>query len=172
MPREFLSCDWGTSSFRLRWVSGKEIVGLFSDETGCRTIFDRATAKDTDRATLYANFLSGVLNSVAQKRWGEAPAEPNITEFGERLGRSLAPPDRLELVISGMASSSIGWEELPYAGTPLALDASNLAFRRLEWENPSWISETYLISGVATEDDIMRGEETEAIGLLNQTSAF
>jgi 2-dehydro-3-deoxygalactonokinase len=67
-----------------------------------------------------------------------------------------------------MASSSIGWEELPYARTPLGLDASNLVFKRLDWPKPSSISETYLLSGAATDDDIMRGEETEAIGLLSQ----
>jgi 2-dehydro-3-deoxygalactonokinase len=172
MPREFLSCDWGTSSFRIRWVVGREVLLSYQDDTGCRVMFDRAAKSPSEsRATVYESFLRKILSSLAKTWWGEVPAEPLATGNRiDRLGRSLAPPDQLELVISGMASSSIGWEELAYARTPLALDASNLSFKRLAWNKPEWISETYLISGAATEEEIMRGEETEAIGLLNQVS--
>jgi 2-dehydro-3-deoxygalactonokinase len=146
VTRQFLSCDWGTSSFRIRWVAKGEIVREFQTKDGCRSIHDEALPSGEHRAVLYERFLRRALSN-----W---------------------PPstDPLPLVISGMASSSIGWLELPYAATPLKLNASNLRFQRLEWNKPGWLAETYLISGLATDNEIMRGEETEAIGLLDEAS--
>jgi len=146
MPREFLSCDWGTSSFRLRLVQNGEIVRESVDKTGCRSIHEEAVASGEIRPVLYERFLRKVLSN-----W--PPSE-----------------NPLPLVISGMASSSIGWIEVPYAPVPLKLNASNLRYEKVSWNRPSWLGETYLISGVATENEIMRGEETEAIGLLDEES--
>jgi 2-dehydro-3-deoxygalactonokinase len=142
MPREFLSCDWGTSSFRIRWIRDDEIVREFCYESGCKQLFDENPGEL--RAAAYQNFLQSVF------RGWRAPADP------------------IPLVISGMASSSIGWKEIPYASAPLKLDGSNLHFETIDWNSPAWISTTYLISGVATESEIMRGEETEALGLLRE----
>jgi 2-dehydro-3-deoxygalactonokinase len=146
MPREFLSCDWGTSSFRIRWIRDSEVVREFHDKTGCRTIHEEAIASGEQRPVLYERFLRKVLSN-----W--PPAE-----------------NRLPLVISGMASSSIGWIEVPYAPVPLKLNASDLRSEKISWNKPGWLGETYLISGVATENEMMRGEETEAIGLLDEGS--
>jgi 2-dehydro-3-deoxygalactonokinase len=143
MPGEFLSCDWGTSSFRLRRIRDGEIVHEFQDKTGCKVLHDQAVNSGEDRCTLYQGFLRRVLS--------EWPASQQT----------------VPLVISGMASSSIGWIELPYARAPLNLNARNLRYERMTWNKPGWLGETYLISGVATETEIMRGEETEAIGLLD-----
>jgi 2-dehydro-3-deoxygalactonokinase len=66
-----------------------------------------------------------------------------------------------------MASSTIGWMELPYASAPIQLDGSNLRTQLVSWNHPSFVARTCLISGVATDCEIMRGEETEAIGLLS-----
>jgi 2-dehydro-3-deoxygalactonokinase len=62
------------------------------------------------------------------------------------------------VVISGMAGSSIGWKELPYARLPFCLDGSDAVVDEIE-------SDTFLISGVRSEEDVMRGEETELLGL-------
>jgi len=140
---EFLSCDWGTSSFRIRWIKADQVIREFQDGTGCRTLFDEALASQKSRRALFESFLRGTLD-----RW-------------EGTG------SKIPLVISGMASSTIGWQEVPYARTPLRLDASNLRFELLYWNKPPWIGETYLISGLASDDEILRGEETEAIGLLS-----
>lgn len=147
MPREFLSCDWGTSSFRLRRIADGEIVREYVDKTGCKTVHEEALKTGEPRAILYERFLRRVLS-----HWPPS-AEP------------------LSLVISGMASSSIGWVELPYTSTPLKLNASNLCYQSVSWQKPGWVSDTFLISGAASKNDIMRGEETEAIGLLDETSA-
>jgi 2-dehydro-3-deoxygalactonokinase len=146
---QFLSCDWGTSSFRLRWISGQnhEIIRQYRDEAGSRSLFERSQ-KGESLAHAYETQLRDVLNS-----W-------------DNHAREVREP--LPLVISGMASSSIGWRELPYAAAPLKLDGSNLSFAKLDWKKPEWIGTTYLLSGVATQVEIMRGEETEAIGLLSE----
>ncbi len=75
-------------------------------------------------------------------------------------------PPRTPAIISGMASSSVGWRELAYARAPFALDGSGLRVEKIAWPAPTWIGETYLISGVATANDMMRGEECQIIGLL------
>jgi 2-dehydro-3-deoxygalactonokinase len=142
----FLSCDWGTSSFRIRWVADGEIAREFHDESGCRSIHQEAIASGESPAVLYERFLGRVLS-----KWPPS-AKP------------------LPLVISGMASSSIGWVELPYAKAPLKLDATDLRFQRVEWSKPAWVDGTFLISGLATENEIMRGEETEAIGLIDEVN--
>jgi 2-dehydro-3-deoxygalactonokinase len=69
------------------------------------------------------------------------------------------------VVISGMAGSSIGWKELPYARLPFRLDGSDAVVEEIE-------PDTFLISGVRSEEDVMRGEETELLGLeLGQEEA-
>ena len=69
-----------------------------------------------------------------------------------------------------MASSSVGWRELPYAKTPFPLDGSGVRSQELNWSKPEWLGPVYLISGVATACDMMRGEETEVIGLMSDVS--
>ncbi|HTG45764.1 MAG TPA: 2-dehydro-3-deoxygalactonokinase [Verrucomicrobiae bacterium] len=165
MVREFLSCDWGTSSFRIQWVADTkvtepggsqsgdkrfQVLRAYRDNTGSRSLFEKALElgdnSQEGRARIYADFLSGVL-----QQWKAAR---------QNLQRSIP------LVISGMASSSIGWQEVPYATAPLKLDGSNLQFAEVALQELNWIKRVYLISGVATENEMMRGEETEAIGLL------
>src|SRR4051812_2508684 len=108
--RDFLSCDWGTTSFRLRWLAEGEIKQEYADQAGCKAVFDSA---GEDRARLFEAHL-------------------------RRAIATLDPPrgKKLPLVISGMASSSIGWRELPYAQLPVQLDGTDLRVQRIEWDAP------------------------------------
>ena len=138
--REFLSCDWGTTSFRLRWIVDGEILREHSDQTGCKALFGSS---------------------------GENRADSFATHLRSAISKLDLPNSRtLPLAISGMASSTIGWRELPYAQLPLGLDGTQLRFEPLLWNSPPQITQTFLVSGAATENDMMRGEETEAIGLM------
>ncbi len=87
--------------------------------------------------------------------------EPLLAEWPQLLAG--AP-----IAISGMASSSIGWQELPYARLPMSLDGSGLLWRDAE---PLSLGDTehrvILVSGARTDTDVLRGEETEVIGLFN-----
>ena len=80
-------------------------------------------------------------------------------EFRTALGAAMDSLGATKpVVISGMAGSSIGWKELPYARLPFRLDGSDAVVNEIE-------PDTFLISGVRSEDDVMRGEETELLGL-------
>ena len=65
MPRgadpEFLSCDWGTSHFRLKRVSGGKIIAQFQDENGCKRLHQAAGGDARKRAELFEQqLLSGL----------------------------------------------------------------------------------------------------------------
>lgn len=144
--REFLSCDWGTSHFRLKWVDHGKVIASFCDENGCKNLAQSAGAGSAkSRAEAFESHLQAALNQTVRSK--------------------LVKP--IPLLISGMASSTIGWMELPYAAAPIQLDGSNLRTELVSWNHPSFVAGTYLISGVATDCEIMRGEETEAVGLLS-----
>src|SRR5205085_11075608 len=70
----------------------------------------------------------------------------------------------------GMASSSIGMKELPYADLPFLLDGHS-AYS--EWINggPVIANPILLISGVQHAGDVMRGEETQLTGVSSMTDA-
>lgn len=79
----------------------------------------------------------------------------------QKTGRSL---HGLPVVLSGMVTSSIGWSELPYTPLPVDLRSPDLQMEMMEadhdFEHP-----VLLVSGVRSDDDVMRGEEMELLGL-------
>jgi 2-dehydro-3-deoxygalactonokinase len=155
MTRDFLSCDWGTTSFRLRRVAGPDraVTREIRQPAGIKSLYEEARRSGAEiesaRANVFAGFLHGQLEAL--------------------LADEKTPGPRLPLVISGMASSSVGWRELPYATTPFPLDGSGLRWLELTWTQPERIGPTYLVSGVATAHDMMRGEESEIIGLMSDS---
>jgi 2-dehydro-3-deoxygalactonokinase len=155
MEPDFLSCDWGTTSFRLRWVSGPErkVIREIREKAGIKALHAEAAHGDEDstqRSNVFGRFLSAKLDSL--------------------LAGNTPPERALPLIISGMASSSIGWRELPYAKAPFPLDGRGLRSEEITWAQPAWVGPTWLISGIANETDMMRGEETEIIGLMSDPS--
>ena len=71
------------------------------------------------------------------------------------------------VLISGMASSSVGWKELPYANVPFtATDAGALGCESFHVSYRGTDLPIHLFSGVRTPSDVMRGEESELIGIL------
>jgi 2-dehydro-3-deoxygalactonokinase len=137
MSDRFVSCDWGTSSFRLRLVKSGNVVSEVKTRHGIRALNESLAAGD-DRDAAFGGYLS------------------------EQLGKLTSA--RLPVVLSGMASATIGWRELPYAKAPLRLDGSNLVHDCIA---VAAAASVHLISGACTNQDIMRGEETEAVGILN-----
>lgn len=79
-------------------------------------------------------------------------------EFPEVLRAGMAEIGAVTpVVISGMASSSLGWKELPYAPVPFRLDGGDGVVEEVA-------PEIFLVSGVRTAEEIMRGEETQLVG--------
>jgi 2-dehydro-3-deoxygalactonokinase len=149
----FLSCDWGTSAFRLRLVTVPDLTVVaeeVSDAGIAGTYQQWRENQDTDRINFYLRLIA-----------------ENIQKLEKRLGLNL---EQVPVVISGMASSSIGLLELPYQDLPFALDGSDVKTHFLA-ANPAFAHDLLLISGVRSEHDVMRGEETQLIGLITEQPA-
>ncbi len=137
----FISCDWGTTNFRLRVIDRRsfQILAEVINGQGVRTIHQEFLQSGVrDRQAYYTNYLNQQLEL-----------------FPETCRH-------LPVVASGMASSSVGLRELPYAELPVGADGGGL---RCEWVPLGTDRRLLLISGVRSTDDIMRGEEVQAVGL-------
>lgn len=143
---KFLSCDWGTSSFRLRLIRSEdlEIMAEIKNDRGILETFKswQQNGKATDRTLFYTAIIKDQLKLLSQKF--------DISLIG------------IPIILSGMASSSIGLIELPYKELPFNIDGSNLEVKFLDQEEDQ--NPLIIISGVRTENDIMRGEETKIAG--------
>jgi 2-dehydro-3-deoxygalactonokinase len=149
MMNEFLSLDWGTSSCRLRLVDTgtvRVVAEESSDQgiAGTYQAWQQTAGQDPEaRIAFYTRVIAA-----------------HIAALEKRLDRSLAG---IPVVISGMASASIGLLELPYRQLPFAIDGTGLQTRRIK-ASPAFAHDILLISGVRSEQDVMRGEETQLIG--------
>jgi 2-dehydro-3-deoxygalactonokinase len=92
----------------------------------------------------------------------------NIEKLQQQLEVSLA---NVSLILSGMASSSIGMKELPYKGLPFSLDGSDL-FADTIPGTELFPHDTIIISGVGSIDDVMRGEEIQLVGSVDGDITF
>lgn len=144
----FLSCDWGTSSFRLKLVASDtgRVITAIEDESGIKEIYKRWTAYDGDsnRIDFYQSFLKQKIEELKK-------TSPVAVDY---------PP----IILSGMASSSIGIKELAYAPLPFELENPNLNTEMVE-ATDRFPYDLYLVSGLCSSEDVMRGEETELLGL-------
>lgn len=144
----FLSCDWGTSNFRLKLAelrTGKVLNNLTTN-VGIKRIHSEWLEENnkTNRIGYFLNYLRS-----------------NIAELECRIERSLKD---IPLIISGMASSNLGLKELPYASLPLDINPSRLNVFIKE-ANHDFPHRLLLISGIKTENDVIRGEETQIFAL-------
>jgi 2-dehydro-3-deoxygalactonokinase len=146
--KKFLSCDWGTTSFRLRLVeiAGEKIIAEKNSNEGIAKVFDlwKQAGKTEDRRfSFYLDRISQCIGSIEKT-----------------LDYSL---DGFPLVISGMACSTMGMIDLPYKGVPFSADGSDLITEFTEANN-EFNHDIIFISGARTENDAMRGEETQLVG--------
>jgi 2-dehydro-3-deoxygalactonokinase len=145
---KFLSCDWGTSSFRLRLVetAGATVIAEENSHYGIAKVFEswKQSGKPEDvRFFFYLDIIGQHIDALRKK-----------------LSSSL---DGLPLVISGMACSTLGMIDLPYKELPFSTDGSDLITKLAEAGN-NFKHDIIFISGVKTGSDAMRGEETQLVG--------
>ncbi len=149
---EFLSCDWGTSSFRLRLVeaAGMRVLAEDSSDNGIASTFAAWSETGEEEPGKRVQFYLHVLRE-------------SVAKLEQTLSKSLKA---IPVIISGMASSSIGLLELPYSQLPFAVDGADVRVKLIKrssgFENP-----VLLISGVCSKDDVMRGEETQLMGIIS-----
>ena len=141
----FLSVDWGTSNFRLKLVEklSLHVVKELITSIGVKPLYLKWQQEGGDREFIFLNYL-----------------KQQIDELQSNL------PENIEIIISGMASSSIGIRELPYASLPFNVSGKGLYVELIQ--HPSFRYSFQLISGVHSDDDVMRGEETQMVGLADE----
>lgn len=149
---KILSCDWGTSNFRLYLLESKTLdcLGQVSSAAGVGVLRRQIEEKGVAARPYFLSFLQEQIELLAQKTKQELKSLP--------------------LFISGMASSSIGIFELPYAQLPFSITGEDVVYHKIE-ANPSFSHTIYLFSGLQSPTDVMRGEETQVIGMQNNISA-
>ncbi|MBC7922844.1 MAG: 2-dehydro-3-deoxygalactonokinase [Ferruginibacter sp.] len=151
MKEWLLCCDWGTSSFRLRLVDTRShrTIGEVLSQQGVASTFDAWKA-------------GGDHGEPARSEFFQRQLKQQIDALSIQLSVRL---DSVAVVISGMASSSLGMAEVPYATLPFAVDGSQVSIRRFAWRE-EFPHEITLVSGVRSQQDVMRGEETQLVGLV------
>ncbi len=137
----FISCDWGTTNFRMRLVDANtlEVIKTIKTDQGIKSLYTAYLNQNTETQTqFFATYLEKQIQQLPTKH-------------------------RHHLVIAtGMASSTIGLEELAYAAMPFHQSGEGLKWKALTLENGINV---LLLSGAQSATGMMRGEETQAIGL-------
>ena len=142
--KKIISVDWGTSNLRIRLVNADPfiIIEEIASKMGVKSIYNQWLKKDKDREVYFLNFLHS-----------------QISLFNTKIDLSIP------IVISGMASSSIGLRELPYVKLPFDTNGKSLYVETLFFKKK--FNPIYLISGVKSKSDVIRGEEVQIVGLLS-----
>jgi 2-dehydro-3-deoxygalactonokinase len=142
----FISCDWGTSSFRLRLIDTvtKKVLAESRSAQGIAAAYALfIESGGSDRVLFYTDIL----------------LKP-IKELEAQAGFIL---DEVTVIISGMASSSMGMIELPYKSIPFYIKKASLETHFIV-ATDLCRHNLIVVSGVRSGNDVMRGEETILVG--------
>jgi 2-dehydro-3-deoxygalactonokinase len=143
-----LCCDWGTTSFRLRLTNLKaDVIADTHSEKGILVHHNHWLSQKDDNPERRFDYYLQYIQS-------------QIGEIRHNLDIDIAT---LPLVISGMAISSIGMMNMPYGNLPFSVAATT----GFEWRLQQNGAPIILVTGVCSSDDLMRGEETQIIGLYH-----
>jgi 2-dehydro-3-deoxygalactonokinase len=150
--RKFISCDWGTSALRLKVV-----------DVDSKTVMAEASGEQGISGTVDLWKQSGMLEDKRMFFY-QSILKEQLVKLEQQLNVSLQD---VPVIISGMASSNIGMLELPYKQVPLSANGNDLTVEVVE-SSDNFMHKMLLISGIRTNNDVMRGEETQLIGCLNE----
>ena len=142
---KFLSCDWGTSTFRIRLVDAvkREAPAELKTNDGIADTHHQwlaAGRPEAERIDFYRRKLDDAINHLS----------------GDVV-------KGLPVILSGMASSSIGLAELPYQEFPFSWELAQFPVKKIN-EDEKFSHPLYLVSGFKTDHDVMRGEESLLLG--------
>lgn len=147
-PDYFISCDWGTSNFRLRVVETATLSIADEHKTDCgiKSLYEKfLKQREKEQTQFFADYLKTQILLLPKKY------------------------QNYIIIAAGMASSNIGLFELNYADFPLNTNGKNLIWKHLVFNNNL---EILLISGAKTNTGMMRGEEIQAVGLEQQLKQY
>jgi len=142
----FISCDWGTSTFRLRLVdkANQQVLAEVTNQQGIAATFEEwKNADGSDRLSFYRAFLGRQMDHL------QAQAHHPLKD--------------LPVILSDMASSGLGMMELPYKAVPFGMTGEDLDRVSIP-PAADFPHQILLVSGVRTADDVMRGEEVQLVG--------
>src|ERR1700722_13794808 len=143
-----ISCDWGTSSFRMRLVDNP------SAGSAPPTIHS-SLHRPTGIAATFSDWQRSGLPGMQRINFYRAILQGAIDDLQRQSGHDLRG---LPVILSGMASSSIGMLDLPYHPLPFSVTGEDLqpAILPATADFPQAI---VLMPGIRSENDVMRGEE-------------
>jgi 2-dehydro-3-deoxygalactonokinase len=149
--KQFLSCDWGTSSFRLRLidVSGFQILAEETDNIGIAAtyaLWKQSGQPEEECRSFYLDVINKYIEKIESK-----------------ISSSLSG---VQLIISGMASSTMGFVDIPYSELPVGTDGMNIKTSVISSDG-NFAHDVMVISGLKSDDDVVRGEETQLIGCID-----
>jgi 2-dehydro-3-deoxygalactonokinase len=88
-------------------------------------------------------------------------------QIGDWLSAGEAP-----VIMSGMVGSRQGWAEVPYASCPAGAAEIAAGLREVRWSGRrAWIAPGLSSRDAAGVPDVMRGEETQILGVLDELPA-
>ncbi|MEM6966611.1 MAG: 2-dehydro-3-deoxygalactonokinase [Bacteroidota bacterium] len=142
-----MCCDWGTSNFRLYLVekSTERILGHIKNNNGIAATYKKWEAQGKSNKT---RFFQELLNE-------------KINHLAKNINEDLT---KIPVVLSGMASSSLGVVEVPYASLPFSIPRPVLNFEKIT-DVSDRQNDLYVFGGLRSAEDVMRGEEVQLIGL-------
>lgn len=149
-----LGCDWGSTSFRLRLfnIAEQKVEGEINTKEGVVNTFKMWQVHSKKDA-----------NPVSREHFFRQKLKNNVVLLAESLSKEL---NNIPIMISGMASSSLGMINVDYADLPYSLDGSNTISLTIPADD-DFQNNIVLISGVKSVDDVMRGEETQVLGMIS-----
>jgi 2-dehydro-3-deoxygalactonokinase len=152
--KHFLSCDWGSSVFRLKLV-----------ETGSLKTLAEVQNNQGISSTNLQWQQDAPIHIGGQSRFlfYTSVIASAVTMLEKKQNDSLSG---VPVILSGMASSTLGMIQLPYKQLPFKTDGSDLKVERVEASN-DFDHDVFVISGVCSDTDIMRGEETQIVGAFD-----
>lgn len=152
MKQSILCCDWGTSSFRLRLVNSHDltIVDEVADSKGIAQVFKKWEKQFKSEGKSRYDFYLTVIRE-------------QIQHLADRVSMDL---HSVPVVLSGMASSSIGIDNIPYANLPFSAKGEEVSLKIFD-QTSFFPHQLILISGVQSSKDVMRGEEIQFLGIAN-----
>lgn len=153
----FISCDWGTSSFRLRLVNTADlqVIGEEKNQQGTSVVYRQFQDLKEKSPSIRESFYKKVILE-------------GIAALEKSCGESLSG---LMIICSGMVTSSIGLREVPFTPLPFDISGRNLQLDFIgaskEFDHP-----LLLLSGLRSDTDVMRGEEAELVGVVQMLGDF
>lgn len=153
----FISCDWGTSSFRLRLINTADLQVVSEEKNQRGTSF------------VYRQFqeMKEKSPSIRESFYKEVILE-GVVALEKLCQEKLSG---LMIICSGMVTSSIGLREVPFTPLPFDISGKNLGMdfigASVDFEHP-----LLLLSGLRSDSDVMRGEESELVGVVQMLDYF